>query len=126
MTALGAMAPINGYGLCRQPVTVYHEDGGAVTRTVFPQAYLEYERAGETGRTGSTGTSGFLLVVPGCEPACQVGDKVMAGEGPEVPDEGQAAWWRALIPSKVPGLAVVRRVAPRYWNGEMVHTEAGG
>jgi len=47
----------------------------------------------------------------------------MAGEGPEITGRED---WAALIPSKVPGLVVVKYVDPKYYHGTIVHTEAGG
>ena len=45
------------------------------------------------------------------------------GQGPEI--DGRAAW-AGFIPAKVPGLAVVKWVDPKYWKGRLVHVEAGG
>lgn len=123
---LGDMPVISDYSLCRDAVTVYHEEGGAVTRTVHPRAYLEHKKVENVDRTGSEESNGFLLVVPGESQACRVGDKVLLGEGPEVPADGQLAWWRSLVPARVDGLAVVRWVDRRRWGGRYVHTEAGG
>ena len=44
-------------------------------------------------------------------------------EGPEVTTDAQ---WRELIPTKVDGLVVVKHVDPKFYRGELVHTEAGG
>lgn len=125
MLSPGETPLVNDYSLCCQKVTVYHEEGGEVTRTVWPRAYLERTRAQEVGSTGSSERSGFLLVIPGDVPV-SVGDKVCDGEGPDVPSADQMAWWRSLIPTKVPGIAVVRNVSRRYWRGEVAHVEAGG
>lgn len=117
---------MHGYDLCSDTVTVYHCEGGAVTRTVYESAYLEMRRTGGVERTGGEGAGGFLLVVPRVAPACSVGDKVMLGEGPEVPAGDAAAWWRSFVPGKVDGLAVVRTVEVKRFGGRAVHTEAGG
>ena len=74
-------------------------------------------------KTGSSEVNSFLLVIPGQTVPVAVGDKVLLGEGPEV---NSREGWAALIPVKVPGLVVVRYVDPKYWNGAVVHTEAGG
>lgn len=112
------------YGLCNQTVTVYHWDGGTTyTRTVHKNAFLDFKRTKSVDKGGSGGESTFLLVIPGDTMLVAVGDKVMLGEGPEVTDRES---WAALIPSKVPGLVVVRYVDPKYWCGSVVHTEAGG
>lgn len=112
------------YRLCRQTVTVYRQEApGQYSRRVFRGAFLERRRQVETGRTGSAGESSFLLVIPGEEVPVRPGDKVLPGEGPEITDrEG----WSALIPARVPGLVVVGYVEPRYWQGKLCHTEAGG
>ena len=126
MASLGTLPLINDYSLCQQTVTVYHMEGGTVTRTVYPKAYLEHKRAESVSRTGSAETNTFLLVIPSDMQACHVGDKVFDGEGPEVPEHDALSWWRSLIPTKVDGLVVVRNVAVRRWAGNIVHTEAGG
>ena len=126
MAALGSMPLLNDYSLCTQTVTVYSFDGEAVTRTVHPQAYLDFKKTENVDRTGSTEANGFLLVVPGSTLACHVGDKVILGEGPQVPETEVAKWWRAFIPTKVDNLVVVGYVDPKYWDGQLVHTEAGG
>ena len=74
-------------------------------------------------KTGSGEANSFLLVIPGADVPVAVGDKVLLGEGPEV---NTRAEWSSLIPVKVPGLVVIKYVDPKYWNGRVVHTEAGG
>lgn len=123
---LGEMPLVNDYSLCQDAVTVYHHEGGAVTRTVYPRAYLDSKKTENVDRTGSSEANGFLLVVPGSAQACHVGDKVMLGEGPAVPESDVEAWWRSFIPSKVDGLVVVKYVDAKRWRGAIVHTEAGG
>ena len=114
------------YDLCKQTVTVYHMEGGEVTRTVHERAFLDRKKVENVERTGSSESNGFLLVIPGPTVACEVGDKVMEGEGPMVPASDVAAWWRSFIPAKVGGLVVVKQVDPKRWGGSLVHTEAGG
>ena len=114
------------YALCNDVVTVYHEEGGEVTRTVHPRAYYDLKKVQNIDRTGSSESNGFLLVIPGGEQACRVGDKVMRGEGPEVPSEDALKWWRTFIPTKVDGLSVVKHVDVKTFGGKVVHTEAGG
>lgn len=124
------MDPFNnythGYDLCNDTVTVYHEESGEITRTVHPRAFLDFKKTENVDRTGSSEANGFLLVAPGETQACHVGDKVMLGEGPEVPAEEQLKWWRSFIPAKVDGLVVVRYVDMKRFGGKIVHTEAGG
>lgn len=123
---LGGMPLLNDYSLCRDTVTVYHEENGAVTRTVHERAFFESKKAENVDRTGSSEANGFSLVIPGGTQACRVGDKVVPGEGPRVPAGDAMAWWRTFIPVKVDGLVVVKYVDVKRWNGAVVHTEAGG
>jgi len=125
MSALGAMPPLNDYSLCRQTVTVYHHGPDGITRTVHDRAYMERTKTEEVTRTGSSEKNGFLLVIPGDAQACRIGDKVLEGDGPEVPTSDADAWWRSFIPAKVDGLVVVRHVSVGRWDGRIVHTEAG-
>lgn len=124
MLMLRPACPVD-YQLCNQTVTIYHWDGkDTYTRKVVEKgAFLDLKKTQNVDKTGSTETISFLLVIPGEVVLVAVGDKVMLGEGPEVPDR---AAWSALIPAKVPGLVVVKYVDPKYWNGVLVHTEAGG
>ena len=111
------------YDLCTQTVTVYHQDGDSYSRKVFHNAFLDFKKTQNVEKTGSSETNSFLLVIPGDTVPVAVGDKVLLGEGAEITTR---AAWAALIPVKVPGLVVVRYVDPKYWNGVLVHTEAGG
>lgn len=111
------------YGLCDRTVTVYHREGAdRISRTVHRRAFLDSQKTMNVARTGSSEASGFLLVIPG-EAAVAVGDKVVPGVGPECATDAQ---WRDLIPTKVPGLVVVRHVDHKWYRGRVAHTEAGG
>ena len=111
------------YRMCNQTVTVYHKDGDAYTRTVYERAFLDFRKTMTVDKTGSTESNSFLLVIPGGTQAVFTGDKVMLGVGPEIAARGA---WASFRPDNTPGLVVVKYVDPKYWNGEMVHTEAGG
>ena len=113
------------YRLCNQTVTLYHWDGKeTVTRTVIEKgAFLDFKKVQDVGKTGSTEVNSFLLVIPCSEIPVAVGDKVFHGEGPEIASRED---WAGLIPSRVPGLAVVKWVDPKYWKDRLVHVEAGG
>ena len=112
------------YRLCNQTVTVYHWDGGAeYTRKVFTNAFLDFRKTQNVDKTGSKEANSFLLVIPGPVVPVAVGDKVILGDGPEIATREA---WASFIPSKVTGLVVVKYVDPKYWNGKIVHTEAGG
>lgn len=111
------------YRLCNQTVTVYHKDGDTITREVYDRAFLDFRKTQTTDKTGSKEANSFLLVIPGDTQAVFVGDKVLLGEGPEITT---AKEWTAFVPVKVPGLVVVSYVDTKYWQGKIVHTEAGG
>lgn len=117
---------MHGYELCQDTVSVYHYDGGSVSKTVFDKAYLDNRKTESVGRTGGTEENGFLLVIPGPAQACHIGDKVMLGSGVDVPSGDANAWWRSFIPSKVDGLVVVKTVDVKRFGGRIVHTEASG
>ena len=113
------------YSKCNQTVTIYHWDGGSrYTRKVIRQgAFLYFKKTQNVDKAGSTEVNSFLLVIPGSEVLISVGDKVIHGEGPLLSSREE---WSALIPTKTPGLVVIRYVDPKYWRGVIVHTEAGG
>lgn len=119
------------YSLCRQTVTVYHPSGDGFGRVVYSRAYFELKRSrslsfhrGQTqSRVGAREEGSFLLVIPGGIQTVFPGDKVILGKGPAIKT---AQEWAAFIPSLVPGLAVVTWAEPKFWNGKIVHTEAGG
>lgn len=113
------------YRLCNQTVTLYHwEVGDIVTRRIIEKgAFLDFKKVQDVSKTGSSEVNSFLLVIPCSESPVSAGDKVFLGEGPEL---FSRADWAGFIPSKVPGLVVVKYVDPKYWNGRMVHVEAGG
>ncbi len=111
------------YRLCNQTVTVYHPDGDKYVRKVYDKAFLDFRKTQTVDKTGSKEANSFLLIIPGATQAVFVGDKVLLGKGSEITDR---VAWAACIPSKVPGLVVVSYADPKYWNGKLVHTEAGG
>lgn len=114
--------------LCNQTVTVYRktDENGAerFERTVFKKAFLDYRKTVSTDKLGATESNSFLLVIPGSVQAVSPGDKVILGNGPEIPSRDY--WAKEFIPSKVDGLVVVKYADPKYFNGVIVHTEAGG
>ena len=122
MLMLKPTCPVD-YQLCNQTVTVYHQDGDNYTRTVYDRAFLDFRKTLTVDKTGSRDANSFLLVIPGSTQAVFGEDKVLLGIGPEITDR---AAWAAFKPSAVTGLVVVKYVDPKYWNGKMVHTEAGG
>lgn len=115
--------PINYDLLCKQTVTVYRKEGEEYIRKVYDKAFLDYKKTQTVDKTGSKDANSFLLVIPGSTQAVFTGDRVILGVGPEITNRED---WASFIPSKVNGLVVVSYVDPKYWNGELVHTEAGG
>lgn len=116
--------PVN-YSLCNQTVTIYHWDGGdSYSRKIIEKgAFLDFKKVQDVSKTGSTEVNSFLLVIPCTESPVAVGDKVLHGAGPEIASRED---WAGFIPAQVPGLVVVKYVDPKYWQGRMVHIEAGG
>ena len=111
------------YSKCNQVVTVYHKGDAGITGKVYSNAFLDFRKTRNVDKTGSSDANSFLLVIPCTEQCVFEGDKVLLGDGSAITtQEG----WRELIPAKVPGLVVVKYVDPKYWNGQMVHIEAGG
>ena len=115
------------YSKCNQFVTIYHQDAGNVTKTHVPFAFFDFRKNELVNRTGQTESNTFLLVIPKgknglSEQPVFNGDKVILGELGDITLEQ----WRELIPAKVPNMAVVKYVDPKYWQGEVIHWEAGG
>lgn len=123
MLILRKTCPLDYSTLCNQTVTIYHKDGDEYTQATYGNAFLDFRKNQTVDRTGSKESNSFLLILPGAVQTVFVGDKVMLGEGPEISTREA---WADHIPSKVPGLVVVSYVDPKYWNGQLVHTEAGG
>ena len=124
MLMLRPTCPVD-YRMCNQTVTVYHKDGDKYIRTVHKHAFLDHKKTQTVDKTGSKEVNSFLLVIPctdGKTIPVEAGDKVYHGVGPEL-GEGE---WSRFIPAKVPGLVVVKTVDPKYWQDQLVHTEAAG
>ena len=135
------------YSLCNQTVTLYHADlsnGYQCTRTVFRGAFFDANKVQTVDKTGSQQANSFLLVLPSgwdgrpiwvdgasMQPlsveqgvfSVQAGDKVLLGEGPELPTREA---WTAFLPVKVTGLGVVKDVDVKYWQNKVCHVEVGG
>lgn len=110
------------FGLCCDTVTVYRRQGdGTVSRVVYDKAFFDNKKVLSVDKTGNEDAMSFLLVVPG-DADIQPQDKVIRDVGPEI----GAADWGSFIPSKVPGLCVVRYVDKKPQRGKLSHTEAGG
>lgn len=115
--------------LFARTVTVYHGDPDAmtVTRTVLRGVFWQSGQRGVPAADGTTQTSAMLLVVPesaaryGTDYTLEPGDRLCAGEGPEVSWEQ----WPAFVPGAQPGLAVVQYVLPMTRGDTLHHVEAG-
>lgn len=107
--------------LFKQTITVYDKD--TYTKTVYTKAFFDFKKVQNVDRIGSSESNGSLIVVPGSSQPFKVGDKVCMGEGPDIADRGE---WAQFIPSKYPGLVVVRYADPKYYDGVLTHWEAGG
>lgn len=116
--------PINYDVLCNQTVTVYRRTDTEISRTVYKKAFFDFKKTVSVDKVGTDHSTSFLLVIPGSNQAVYPGDKVLLGTGPEITSGDY--WFKEFIPSKVDGLAVVKYADPKYWNGQLVHTEAGG
>lgn len=119
--------PVN-YHMCNQTVTTYRkveENGKTIfLKKVHENAFLDFKKTVSVDKLGATEATSFLLVIPGSNQAVFPGDKVFLGSGPDIPSGDY--WAKEFIPSKVDGLVVVKYADPKYWNGEIVHTEAEG
>lgn len=124
------ITPVN-YSKCNQTVTIYHrtqENGTeSFTRTVIERAFFDFKKVVNVEKNGQQEANGFLLVIPymattGEQPV-YAGDKVLLGIGPVINTREE---WAAFIPAKVPNMAVVKYVDPKYWRGVIAHWEAGG
>lgn len=106
------------YSLCDETVTVYRKTGEKVSRQVVDNARLIQNISTPTESYGKSKEKKFLLIIPGDFPL-QPGDRVFAGIGPENPD------WAGFVPALVEPLFEIGFVKPCYWDGEVIHWEAG-
>lgn len=87
-------------------------------------------------RLGAAHSAGYLLIIPQKTAArvsptvdtgmdgtyvLQPGDRVVAGEGPEITTREE---WAALLPSDY-DVTTVTWVEQKYWHGQPCHVEAG-
>lgn len=109
------------FGLFNQTVTVYRLQDNQVQRIVSRHAYLQMLEEMTKDREGCRQERKFMLVWPGDDGVLLPGDRVYAGEGPEI----TKAQWGSFIPVRVPGLMEIRYVKPYYWRDILCITEAG-
>jgi hypothetical protein len=116
------------YSLCTDTLTVLRDEGGGqYSYKTYPSAFLVESKRATVDRHGQTERNApALIVIPDDgtgEIPLRVGDKVVRGE--EIAPLSREAW-AALIPSRVPGMVIVREVVPCYWRGVLTHTEGRG
>lgn len=106
------------YGLCDETVTHYRKEGGKILRKVLENTRLIRQTATPTEHYGKSKEKKFLLIIPGDFPL-HPGERIFAGIGPEVTD------WETFVPAAVEELYEISFVKPCYWEGELIHWEAG-
>lgn len=139
-------SPIIDYDrLCNQTVTVYRKqetkeevyegeklvvfEETKIIRKVYERAFFDFKKTMSVDKLGASEAMSFLLIIPGDTQTVYPGDKVYLGNGPKFDPEDPIelkAWIYDFIPSNTDGLVVVKYADPKYWNGKIVHTEAGG
>lgn len=122
-------APLD-YSKCNMTVTVYHEDSpGNYRKFEIHGAFIDFRKNQNVEKTGARESNSFLLVIPeinakfGRDYLLKNGDKVLLGEGKDIASREE---WARFIPVSVSGLVVVKYVDPKYFEGKLCHTEAGG
>ena len=108
-------------GLFDRVVTLYHREGGTVTRLVAEGCHYEWKDVWRTDLSGTRQERNFLLVLPGEGWTVTPGDRVFDGVGPEITPSD----WAGFVPACVPGLSQVAYVRPCRVNGRVCHVEAG-
>ena len=106
------------YSLCDETVTVYRKTEDGILRRVKERARLIRQISAPTEVFGKSRLKDFLLIIPEDFPL-RTGDRVFAGIGPEVTD------WERFVPAVVDDLYEISFVKPCYWDGELIHWEAG-
>lgn len=112
------MNPLD-YSLCDQTVTVYRKTGDRIARQVAENCYFSRQTADAAEHHGKSRLKPFLLIIPGDAMPLQPGDRIFAGIGPEKVD------WQAFVPAAVPELHEVSFAKPCFWEGAVIHWEAG-
>ena len=112
------MNPLD-YSLCCQTVTVYRKVDQEVTRQVAENCFLSHSVSTPMEPYGKSRSKPFLLIIPGGALPLQPGDRIYAGTGPETVN------WDTFVPAAADDLYEVSFAKPCYWEGELVHWEAG-
>ena len=106
------------YSLCDETVTLYRKTETGILRRVVDGVRLIRQIATPAESYGKSMEKKFLLIIPADFPM-QTGERILAGIGPEVTD------WENFLPAAVDDLYEISFVKPCYWDGELVHWEAG-
>ena len=106
------------YSLCDETVTIYRKTETEIIRVVLENARLIRKTLAPTESYGKSLEKKFWLIIPADFPLL-LGDRVFAGTGPQVTD------WKKFIPALVEELYEIGFVKPCYWDGELIHWEAG-
>lgn len=106
------------YPLCDRTVTIYRNTGQQILRRVAHNCYYAYEDCLTVSGNVPVFQRKCLLIQPGPQ-LLQPGDRVLAGEGPEVTVEG----WDTFLPETVAGLSQIRQAKPWYLDGQICHYE---
>ena len=109
------------YSLCNQTVTIYRRDEKGLQRKVLEGCYFAYRDEQKETELGYFRQRPCLLILPAGVGDVRIGDKVYRGVGPSI----TASAWGSFLPSTVAGLSEINYVIPCYWDGELIHTEAG-
>lgn len=126
------------YPLCTMTVTAYHVTFNpfACIRVVLAGVHYETRRTMAVDKNGAVRGAGYLLIIPQktaarVSPAAyngvagtyvlQTGDRVVAGEGPEITTREE---WAALLPTDC-DVTTVEWVEQKYLHGQPCHVEAG-
>lgn len=114
------MGPMD-YSLCDQTVTVYRKSGNQIIRRVISGCYYHWKKQRTEDETGARQEVFSLLILPGNSNAVKIGDRVIAGEGAQLP----VTKWSTFLPGAVEGLSEINYMEPCYLDGEICHIEAG-
>lgn len=117
----GWAAVCNSNPLFDQTVTVYCLTDASVKRRVLHDCFFVWEDTLQEDEVGEHKDRKFQLIIPGPEQLVFTGDKVLPGIGPMITTQQ----WQAFVPAKVENLCEVAYASPRYFCGQLSHTEAG-
>lgn len=102
-------------------VTVYRLTETGVARQELDNCFFVWEDRLQEDEIGEHTYRKFRLIVPGPEQQVFTGCRVLPGIGPAV----NTQQWKTFIPAKVENLCEAAYVCPRYFGGQLCHTEAG-